>query len=554
MTQAIAFNLDALEWGPPVLVETPKGQRRRRDCRIMGVWADRLAIMARDGKLKAEGYTIARVGGAWTLHEWRTPEGKLPIDAPVSAQASLVALAAHYRPHLTRAQVEDEIGALMAKLYDYQREPAFILALCLNRFGGALDASEMGTGKTYCAVAASIIIQRPLFVVCPKQVIKPWKEVAAHFGINLAGAINYEMVRQGKTPYLAFEERMFRNRPLKDYKWKLPARTIVALDEGHYCKNPSTDNCKMAVRAWLQKYPVLVISGTLADNPSQMKLPGLVGGLFERPENFFPWAKRHKVVSTSLGYRYMGDNRLLQTIRNKLFPTRGVRIRIKDLGDKFPETQIKAEAYDCGKEAGAIETIYKEMEEEIAEIRASEARDKSNNAQARILVAKLRARQLTEILKVPLITGLAENAIGEGMNVAIFVNFDATIFALADRLNAKLFIRGGQTINERAWMIDTFQRDEEPLILVNVKAGGAGIGLHGTDNSRTRYAIICPTDSAVDLKQVFHRVWRKDGARSVQRVVYAADTIEESICRNVRTKISRIDTLNDGDLEPPRAF
>jgi hypothetical protein len=78
--------------------------------------------------------------------------------------------------------------------------------------------------------------------------------------------------------------------------------------------------------------------------------------------------------------------------------------------------------------------------------------------------------------------------------------------------------------------------------------------LHGTSTSRTRLALICPTDSGQDLKQALGRVWRANGARSIQRIFFAADTIEETVCDNVRAKIARIDTLNDGELAIPSSF
>jgi len=48
------------------------------------------------------------------------------------------------------------------------------------------------------------------------------------------------------------------------------------------------------------------------------------------------------------------------------------------------------------------------------------------------------------------------------------------------------------------------------------------------------------------MKQALGRVWRAKGAKSIQRIFFAAGTIEEAVCKGVNEKIGRIDILNDG--------
>jgi superfamily II DNA or RNA helicase len=62
--------------------------------------------------------------------------------------------------------------------------------------------------------------------------------------------------------------------------------------------------------------------------------------------------------------------------------------------------------------------------------------------------------------------------------------------------------------------------------------------------------LICPTYSAIDLKQALGRIHRA-GAKSkaVQRIIFAADSIEETVMRRVKAKLKNIETLNDGDME-----
>lgn len=64
----------------------------------------------------------------------------------------------------------------------------------------AVDNSDLGTGKTFCACALVREFNLPTLVVCPKVVIPMWHRVAAHFGTELE-AVNYELVRRGNTPF-----------------------------------------------------------------------------------------------------------------------------------------------------------------------------------------------------------------------------------------------------------------------------------------------------------------------------------------------------------------
>lgn len=61
--------------------------------------------------------------------------------------------------------------------------------------------------------------------------------------------------------------------------------------------------------------------------------------------------------------------------------------------------------------------------------------------------------------------------------------------------------------------------------------------------------LISPGFSAVQLKQALGRVHRANArSKSVQRVVFAAGTVEEQACEAVRAKLANIALLNDGDL------
>src|SRR6185503_328216 len=314
-------------------------------------------------------------------------------------------------------------------------------------------------------------------------------------------------------------------------------------DECHRMKDYKTLNCGLGLAALRQGYATAGLSATAADNPMQMKFSGTLTGITTE-KSFYGWMLKNGVAKNHWGLEFVGGKKELDRIHQQIFPAHGTRLRIADLGDAFPETQISAEAYSVNGVADEINRIYEQMANELERLAASSAADKG----ACILTEMLRARQRAETLKVPAIAAMVEDAVAEGLSVAVFVNFDASADALQERLKTVCSIRGGQSAETREKNIEAFQADREPIIICNIRAGGVGVSLHGSPVSRRRLAIICPTFSGQDLKQALGRVWRANGAKSIQRIFFAADTIEETICKQVQAKIDRIDALNDGDL------
>jgi superfamily II DNA or RNA helicase len=161
----------------------------------------------------------------------------------------------------------------------------------------------------------------------------------------------------------------------------------------------------------------------------------------------------------------------------------------------------------------------------------------------------LRARQQAELIKVPLFVEMAEDAIEDGMSVAIFVNFSETVRALSKRLDTNCVVWGENKGEERDRNIADFQADKKRVIIINVKAGGAGLSLHDLNGNYPRIALLSPTPSAVDLRQALGRVWREGGkTKALQKIVFVANTVEEEVCEKVKIKLQALDTINDGDV------
>jgi len=545
-----------LPWSEGTNVATRNGPKRLRKatltkgCDFWGVWK------SDKEELRELGVSVKKdAKGNWEANWWQDLDPARAAAAQAAREAAIkqrqAARAAFVANLLPEQQAR--LDAIADKLKGYQIEPTKQQIVALDMFGGAVDASDTGTGKTYTTLAAAIVLNRPVFVVCPKAVIPSWKKVDRHFGRKVrVEACNYELLRRGQQPALALHN------PGKDekFEWKLPKDTIIVFDECHRLKDYRTYNCKMGLAAVAQGYHVLGLSATAADNPLQMKFVGRLCRLFQE-KDFWPWTQENGCAKGRWGFEFVGGNKVLQRLHEEIFPLHGSRIRIADLGDAFPETLISAECYDLNGDTERLNGVYDEMDAEIARIEAKEQAD--SEKQACILVAQLRARQRAEILKVPATAAMARDLEEEGMSVAIFCNYDDTVNALMAKLGTDCVIRGGQTAAVREENIQRFQAlrraraaihfptpsaqdakqalgrvarapDENapevdssikpsPFIICNIRAGGVGISLH-------------------DL----------NGSKSIQRIFFAAGTIEEIVCRQVQDKVNRIDLLNDGDL------
>jgi superfamily II DNA or RNA helicase len=232
-------------------------------------------------------------------------------------------------------------------------------------------------------------------------------------------------------------------------------------------------------------------------------------------------------------------------VHKMIYPAKAARMRIADLGDRFPETQITADLYEIKGWKRQNEAFEKLMEE----IKTLQKEAKEGWPSA-ALTLNMRYRQLTEHLKVDTLTALTNDYLENKKSVAIFVNYTETLFELAKKFPKASLIHGGQIRKgEREAEIQRFQDDKARVIISNIKAGGVGVSLHDLHGRYGRVSLICPTYSAQDLIQAAGRVHRAGGmSKSLQRIIYAKGTVEEEMCRKVATRVASIQALNDGDL------
>jgi hypothetical protein len=475
------------------------------------------------------------------------------------------------------------------KLLPYQIPHTLQLQEALKAGQCVLDASDTGTGKTYCALAVCKLENLTPLIICPKSVINSWLTVAKTIGVDVLGISNYEMMKGCKyytsdmkavecpyiDKYIMPEEKDVKKRTLRkrvnkiveesvidteknvitkkikkpkakakeNFIFQFPPDVVMIFDEAHRCKNHKTITSRLLISAAEARNKVILLSATISDKIQCFKPFGVVFGFYNDIKQFKIWMRR-KMKLRELQNKIddlQYDQLQLSIIHNEIFPKKGSRIKIKELGDLFPKNQVTANCYHSD-DHDKINELYDIINSALEELKNKETR-------AEGLGKLIRARQKIEMFKVPIIMDLAEEAMDNGYSVVIFVNFHDTMNYICHHMECDCTIHGQQSLDERQSCIDDFQSNKCKMIVAIIQAGGVGVSLHDIHGGHPRMSIISPTWSGQDMVQALGRIHRAGSKTpAMQRIVYCAKTYEEQICSTIQEKIRNINAINDGDL------
>lgn len=453
--------------------------------------------------------------------------------------------------------------AITDKLISYQLPHMLQLKESMGLNTCILDASDTGTGKTYTALALCKSMNKKPFVICPKSVIPSWLSVAKHFDMDIFGIANYELLKgckyytpdleKVKCPYMdKIKQPGSENKPKKEikyyFKFYLPSDVMVIFDEAHRCKNYATVTSKLLLSIKDTGCKILLLSATITDKLICFKPFGVIFGFYENVKMHNVWMRRQVKMHT-LKYKNkkpgLGEEAIkLDIIHDSIFPNRGSRMKISELGDLFPNNQIISQSYLC-KDYDKVQENYDIINEALEDLKNQELRSEA-------LGKIIKARQKIEMYKVPIFIDLAEEALDNKYSVVFFVNYVETMNTLAHHLKTDCLIHGGQNMEERQSCIDDFQANRRNVLIAIMQAGGVGISLHDIHGGHPRMSLISPTWTGQDIKQALGRIHRA-GSKSpaLQKIIYCAKTYEDALCKIISKKINTISAINDGDMLGP---
>ena len=418
------------------------------------------------------------------------------------------------------------------ELYPVQVEHGNRLAYSLESYRHALDASKTGCGKTLVGAELSAVWGKPTLVVCPKIMIPTWEEELRVRGAKATGVINYEKLRTSKTPYGRFTNS-------KLWEWSIPKDSLIIWDEVQKTKTWNSLNAKMLIAA--KPHANLLASATCAKGPTDMRATGYILGLHNL-RDYWAWCKKNGCVVNAWGaLEFEGGPAEIDKIHRYIFPEHGSRLTHADMADHFKETQIITTPLDFGSK---IKGIYKRMERELKILQTTAL---SDNPGASALTEILRARQMVELLKIPDIVEMTQDFLEEGCSVALFLNFTATIQGLAERIPGAVTLYGEMKDCAKQAAISAFQSNSARVIICNIACGGVGLSLHDLYGTFPRRSITSPSFNEMDIIQVLGRIHRAGGMTpSQQHVLFAKDTIEETVKQRLDDKMLLVETFNSG--------
>lgn len=433
-----------------------------------------------------------------------------------------------------------------SRLLPYQIKAVGQLCQAVVRFGAALDGSDTGIGKTYHALSVCRNLSVRPGIICKKSGVAGWKQACRYMKVHPLFIANWDIVKNGKFPYVKRKGDPYTGE--YRYFWNLPKDTILIFDEAHLANNKGSQNNAMYSAS--AGIPSLSLSATFADRPSRLRALFHVLGICTN-EQFDEWLRsRGHFFNTYNQEEGISDQDDLKYLNSILYPRYGTRISYDhpEVKKNFPEASYQTFIISLSN------VKRKKQNEEYKKLVKSIAYFQELGRQADALVADLRYRQITELLKVDSLTEITRSSIIEGYSVCIFVNFRETLEFLSRKLKTNSKIYGGQG-SERERVINEFQENKSRIILAMADAGGSSINLHDVRGGHPRISLVCPTYNPITLKQVLGRT-RRAGSKTfpIVKLVYAAGTIEEKVARIVNSKMDNISALNDGDLYEPDIF
>jgi len=432
---------------------------------------------------------------------------------------------------------------ILNKLCDYQHFQLFNLITSLRTNKLVLNGSDTGTGKTYVTIAICKHLRLKPFIICPHIMISTWIRVCEYFEVEPLCIVNYESIKKGKlkntnninAKYITLDENFNNDR---QFIWNVPKYTLIVFDEAHHCKSKNSLNGKLLLSTKRVSCKTMLLSATISDKPESFYIFGYMLDLYRHLKQANNWMKTIVREEQNSLKKIKGS-----LLAKYIFPIKGCKIKIAELGDKFPKNHITADCYHIKDEdKRMVNSVFDDVGLLTGKLIANKENSKNilNEIQA--------MRQKLELIKVDIICKLVNEYLENDHSPVIFVNFRATIEVLMKKLNTTSVIIGQQKDETRDENINNFQNNVTNVIICSIDCAAEGISLHDL-YGRPRVALISPPHSSIKLEQVFGRICRTGALSSaLQRIIYCAGTCEEVISNRINEKLKFKSTIFDDDM------
>ncbi|MEO8151597.1 MAG: DEAD/DEAH box helicase [Rhizobacter sp.] len=392
-----------------------------------------------------------------------------------------------------------EPSGLGVSLRPYQLQGVAWLQYLREQHLAGILADDMGLGKTAQALAHLLIEQqagrldRPALVVLPTSLIFNWQAEARRMAPSLR-----LLTLQGPERAKDFERMGEHDVVLTTYPllWRdidaLAAQPfhLLILDEAQTVKNAAGRSAN-AVRR-LDARHRLCLTGTPLENH--------LGELWAQFDFLMPGFLGDARSFTRLWRKPIETNG--ETLRAQLLAQRVrpfiLRRRKQDVATELPpRTEVIKRVALQGRQRDLYESVRVASDEIVRRLLK---RRGFAGAQISILDALLKLRQVCcdpyllkgakmgktmERAKLELLRDMLPALVAEGRRVLVFSQFTEMLGLIEDELDALalpwLALTGRTPVSQRGAVVQRFQAQEVPILLVSLKAGGLGLNLTAAD-------------------------------------------------------------------------
>lgn len=428
-------------------------------------------------------------------------------------------------------------------------------------FGGIL-ADDMGLGKTLQAIAVILAekLERPgeqmtSLIVCPASLVYNWEKECRTFAPELkvcavtgTAKEREELLSDDRawdlliTSYdlLKRDAHLYQNRKFRFHM----------IDEAQYIKNAGTQSAK-AVKA-IASQTRFALTGTPVENRLEelwsifdFLMPGLLFGYHRFKHDFeLPIVKDE-------------DSEALKTLRRLTGPFILRRLKqdvLKELPDKL-ETVVYAGFSEEQKKLYTARAW--KLQEELKQTDAAGYQED----RMQILAELMRLRQICcdpslcyenyqgGSAKLDTCMELIHTGVEGEHKILLFSQFASMLERIRKRLEkegiACHILTGATSKEDRLKMVTDFERDEVPVFLISLKAGGTGLNLTAADIviHYDPWWNVAAQNQATDRA---HRIGQKKQVSVFKLIV--RDTIEEGIMKLQEAKKNLADQVISGDM------
>ena len=451
----------------------------------------------------------------------------------------------------TDYEVPEELNA---KLRSYQKTGYRFLSM-LSEFGfGGILADDMGLGKTLQIIALLEAKKESSLIICPASLVYNWESEVNRFAPDLSVLAvvgeqkkREELLKGYENYHIIITSYDLLKRDIELYE-SCRFRYCIA-DEAQYIKNLTTrvSRAVKRIRAELR----FALTGTPIENR--------LSDLYSIFDFVMPgYLKDYDSFKTDYEIPIVQQQDETKLVRLQRFVHPFILRRKKEevLKDLPPKMEHVIYVRMTGKQRELYNARLSLLRMELAKKTEKEWKED----RLKILAELTRLRQICcapDICyenydggsgKMDTCMELIEEAVEGEHRILVFSQFVTVLNKIGQKLRTRnipfLFLSGKNTKEERRRMVEEFQKEQVPVFLISLKAGGTGLNLTAADV----VIHVDPWWNGAIENQATDRAYRIGQIRalSVMKLV-TKDSIEEKIIRLQEKKAELADHVVSGE-------